>query len=55
MAMEVPYNFKFLRRNEFPITETEEKDMAAAAMTGESKIPKTGYNTPAATGTPMEL
>jgi pyruvate formate-lyase activating enzyme-like uncharacterized protein len=49
------YNFKFLNLNEFTMTETDEKLIAAAAMTGESKIPKTGYNTPAATGTPMEL
>lgn len=49
------YNFKFLSRNELEITETEEKLIAAAAITGESSMPNTGYNTPAAIGTPTEL
>ena len=49
------HNFKFLSLNEFAITETDEKLIAAAAMTGERSIPNTGYNTPAATGTPKEL
>ena len=49
------YNSKFLSRNEFAITETDEKLIAAAAMTGERSIPNTGYNTPAAIGTPIEL
>jgi hypothetical protein len=35
-------SFKFLSLKEFPMTETDEKDIAAAAMTGESKIPNTG-------------
>jgi hypothetical protein len=42
-------------RNEFIITETELKLMAAAAIMGESKIPKTGYNMPAATEIPNTL
>lgn len=48
---------KFTRRNRsaLKITDTELKLMAAAAMMGESKMPRNGYNTPAATGTPNEL
>lgn len=42
-------------RSEFAITETELKLMAAAAIMGESKIPKTGNKTPAAIGTPIVL
>ena len=38
-----------------PITLTEDSAMAAAAMIGESRIPKIGYSTPAATGTPRAL
>jgi len=45
----------FLNLNAFVITDTELKLMAAAAMTGPSRMPKKGYNTPAATGTPTEL
>jgi len=44
-----------LSLKEFPTTETELKLMAAAAITGLSRIPKTGYKTPAAIGTPKEL
>lgn len=44
-----------LNRKEFAITDTELKLMAAAAIIGESKIPKTGNRTPAATGTPNVL
>ena len=36
-------------RRALPTTETELRDMAAAAMIGLSKIPKNGYSTPAAT------
>src|SRR5581483_739872 len=45
------------RRNlsEFPITLTLLKLIAAAAMMGDSRIPKKGESTPAATGTPSEL
>jgi hypothetical protein len=42
-------------RNALPITDTELKLMAAAAIMGDSSRPKKGYNTPAATGTPSEL
>ena len=41
--------------NEFTITESEEKLIAAAANIGESKIPKVGYSRPAATGIPKTL
>ena len=44
-----------LNRNALPITDTELKLMAAAAIIGESNIPKKGYNTPAAIGTPKTL
>ena len=42
-------------RSAFPTTETELKDMAAAAMMGLRRIPKNGYRTPAAMGTPRAL
>jgi len=42
-------------RRALPITDTELRDMAAAAMTGDSRIPKKGYSRPAATGTPRVL
>lgn len=42
-------------RNAFAITETELKLIASAAIIGESRIPKKGNNTPAATGTPKVL
>lgn len=37
------------------MTETELKLIAAAAIIGDSKMPKNGYSTPAATGTPRAL
>ena len=43
------------RRSAFTITLTEDSDMAAAAKMGDSSIPKNGYKTPAAIGTPAEL
>ena len=49
------YNFVFFNRNAFTITDTELKLIAAAAITGDNNKPKTGYNTPAAMGTPAEL
>jgi hypothetical protein len=49
------YILKFLNRNEFIITETELKLIAAAAIIGDNNIPKTGYNTPAATEIPNTL
>ncbi len=47
--------FALRRRSALLTTETELKLMAAAAMTGLSKSPNTGYRTPAAMGTPAEL
>lgn len=41
--------------NAFAMTLTEDNDMAAAAMMGESRTPKNGYSSPAATGTPALL
>jgi hypothetical protein len=38
-----------------PMTLTEDSAIAAAAMIGDSNIPKTGYSTPAAIGTPAAL
>ena len=46
---------KLLNRNEFIITETELKLIAAAAIMGDNNIPKTGYKTPAATEIPNTL
>jgi CRISPR/Cas system-associated endoribonuclease Cas2 len=44
-----------LKRSAFTITLTEDSDMAAAAKIGDSSMPKKGYRTPAAMGTPAEL
>jgi hypothetical protein len=44
-----------LSRSEFNTTLTEDNAMAAAAIVGDSKMPKTGYSAPAATGTPAAL
>ena len=49
------YSFKPLSLKALIITDTELKDIAKAAIIGDSKIPKTGYNTPAAIGTPNTL
>ena len=43
------------KRSALLITDTEDKLMAAAAMTGLSSTPNTGYKTPAATGMPSPL
>ena len=51
----VRYNFKFLSRKAFKITETELKVIAALAIIGLKSKPKIGYRTPAATGTPIKL
>jgi len=44
-----------LSLSELPITETELKLIAAAAIIGDNSIPKKGYSTPAAIGTPAVL
>ena len=44
-----------LNRIALPITLTDDSAMAAAAMIGDSRMPKNGYSTPAATGTPSAL
>lgn len=49
------YSRILFNRSALPITDTELKLMAAAAIIGESSMPKKGYNTPAATGTPNTL
>lgn len=49
------FSFTEFSLKELAITETELKLIAAAANIGESKIPKIGYNNPAATGTPKAL
>ncbi len=51
----LPYNASFLSLSALPITETELKLMAAAAIIGLSNSPKIGYRTPAAIGTPRLL
>ena len=47
------YDLRSLRA--FPITETELKLIAAAPIIGFKRSPNAGYNTPAATGTPIAL
>ena len=49
------YNCTRLSLSELLITETELKLMAAAAIMGDNSIPKNGYSTPAAIGTPAVL
>ena len=43
------------KRSAFAITETELKLMATLAIIGLNRIPKNGYSTPAAIGTPIVL
>jgi hypothetical protein len=50
-----PHNFCDRSRSALAITDTELKLMAAAAIIGLSRMPKKGYSTPAAIGTPMML
>ena len=49
------YNCARRNRSALPITETELKLMAAAAIIGLSSRPMTGYKIPAAIGTPSAL
>src|SRR5439155_1409869 len=49
------HNLALRSRSALPMTETELKLIAAPAMMGLSSTPKSGYNTPAATGTPSAL
>ena len=49
------YSSTCRRRSALAITETELRLMAALAIIGLSKRPKTGYSKPAATGTPSTL
>jgi hypothetical protein len=49
------YSDNVRNRKAFPITDTELNVIAAAAIIGLSKMPKTGYSTPAAIGTPRAL
>ncbi len=49
------YSAIFRSLRELLITDTELKLIAAAAMMGDSNNPNTGYNIPAAIGTPTEL
>lgn len=55
LETELFYSRAFRNRSELEITDTELKLIAAAARMGLSKIPNTGYSTPAAIGTPSEL
>ena len=45
----------FFKRSELPITDTELKLIASAAIIGDKRIPKTGNKTPAAIGIPNIL
>jgi len=38
-----------------PTTDKDDSAIAAAAMAGDSRMPKNGYKIPAATGIPMAL
>ena len=49
------HNSVVLSRKAFAITETELNVMAALAIIGLKSIPKKGYKTPAAMGTPTTL
>jgi len=49
------YKCTRLSLSELLMTETELKLIAAAAIMGDSNMPKNGYSNPAATGTPAEL
>jgi hypothetical protein len=49
------HSFKLRRRNAFPMTDTELRLMAAAAIIGLNNKPNTGYKTPAAIGIPATL
>lgn len=49
------YSRAFRRRKAFPMTEIELNAMAALAIIGLSRIPKKGYATPDAIGTPSRL
>ena len=49
------YSWANRRRSELVITDTELRLIAALAMIGLKRMPKNGYSTPAATGTPSTL
>ena len=49
------HSFMLRNRAAFAITLTEDSAIAAAAMIGDSRMPKNGYSAPAATGTPTAL
>lgn len=49
------YKLMFLNLMALPITDTELKLIARAAIMGESNSPKNGYKTPAAMGIPKIL
>ena len=48
-------SFTFASRSALPTTLTEDRAMAAAPSIGDSRMPNTGYSTPAAIGTPAAL
>jgi hypothetical protein len=50
-----PHNLRFRSRSAFAMTETELNVIAALAIIGERRIPRTGNKTPAAIGTPTTL
>jgi [protein-PII] uridylyltransferase len=52
---QLTHNFSDRSRKALPTTLTELSAIAAAAITGDSRSPNTGYSTPAATGTPKPL
>lgn len=48
-------SFTWRSRSALPTTDTDDRLIAAAANIGDSRMPKNGNRTPAATGTPTEL
>ena len=54
-CFEVPHSATRRNRSAFVITDTELNVIAALAIIGLSTIPKNGYSTPAAIGTPSAL
>jgi len=55
MAIAVGYRRTARKRSAFAITDTELRDIASAAIMGESRMPNAGCRTPAAIGTPIKL
>ena len=55
MTLSIFYSAKRRNLSALPMTDTDDKLMAAAAIIGLSSSPKVGYSKPAAIGMPMAL